>query len=118
MQKFFFLPFVLGPKGQASILGPRLSNFGAGELQNGPKWDKNVKKSKNFQKFFFSSQNLIIWSGNSAEFSGLEAQKRNFFLPFVLGPKGQASILGPRLSKFSAGELQNEPKMLQNEPKM
>ena len=84
---------------------------------------KNHEKVRKSRKIFekkinFPSQNLVIWSGNSAKFSGLEAKKRKKKVFFVLGPKGQAPKGGPRLSDFRADELQTEVKTMQNEVKM
>ena len=57
---------------------------------------ENFSKKVEFffeKKSFFRSQNLVIWSGNSAEFPVLEAKKR-IFSDSVLGPTGPGPLTG------------------------
>ena len=89
-----------------------LAISGRGSAKMSQKCEKVEKFSNNF--FKFRSQNLVIWSGNSAEFQGSEAKKRKkrfFFRILCEAPLGQAPWLGVRLSNFGPGERQNEPKM-------
>ena len=90
-KKKFFFRFCTGPHWPGPLRGAHdvaISGWGSAKMSQ--KCEKIEKFSE--KKSFLRSQNLVIWSGISAEFPGLEEKKckKSFFSDFVLCPIGQA----------------------------